>query len=93
MLEEAGLDAALWPDLPLAACVHSSRAEGTCWHSETLLVCNVVLPKDMQPHNQDGEVERFAVFSAEEALARMRAGEFTRDGILALALAVGEHVG
>jgi 8-oxo-dGTP pyrophosphatase MutT (NUDIX family) len=93
MQEEAGLDAAAWPDLPLAACVHSSRAEGNCWHSETLLVCHVVLSKDMRPHNQDGEVERFTVFSAEEALARMRSGEFTRDGILALALAVGEHEG
>lgn len=86
--EEAGLAASAWPDLRCAGTVHTCRTEGTRWHNETLIVSNVVLASGTVPHNQDGEVERFAIFTAPEVVQRMRAGEFTRDGVLTLALVV-----
>lgn len=88
MQEEAGLAASAWPELSCAGTIHTCRAEAMCWHSETLIVCNVVLDHSMVPQNQDGEVERFDSFAAPEVLHRMQAGEFTRDGILALALLI-----
>lgn len=88
MQEEAGLAASAWPALRCMGTVHTCRAEGSRWHNETLIVCNVVLAPGMVPQNQDGEVERFATFDARGTVQRMRAGEFTRDGVLSLALAV-----
>lgn len=88
MQEEAGLKASIWPQVNCSGAIHTSRREGSSWHNETLLVCQVVLPEDAQPNNQDGEVERFSTFDASEVLSRMRANEFTRDGVLTLAHAV-----
>jgi isopentenyldiphosphate isomerase len=88
MHEETGLEASIWPHLSCAGTVHVGRVEGASWHSETLIICHVLLPMGVKPNNQDGEVERFATFDAQETLMRMRSGEFTRDAVLALALAV-----
>jgi 8-oxo-dGTP pyrophosphatase MutT (NUDIX family) len=88
MMEEAGLQANLWPQVVCSGTIHTCRPEGASWHSETLIICHVVIPDGVHPLNQDGEVERFATFDAQEALFRMRAGQFTQDGVIALAVSL-----
>jgi 8-oxo-dGTP pyrophosphatase MutT (NUDIX family) len=73
----------------LTGILDTCRQDHDVWHSETLVVCNLLLAPDESPLNQDGEVQRFLRMSAPETIQRMKDGQFTRDGIISLAHGLG----
>jgi isopentenyldiphosphate isomerase len=85
LLEEAGLDAKQWPSVSCLGSFLSQQAETECFRSEKLYVINLDVPGDVQPMNQDGEVQCFELFDPHETIERMRQNQFTRDGVLTLA--------
>ena len=75
--------------IKLAGSVDTCRQDHEVWHSETLIVCNLLLEPGENPKNRDGEVQQFVPMSAPEAIQRMKDGLFTRDGIISLAYGLG----
>ncbi len=75
--------------IKLAGSVDTCRQDHEVWHSETLIVCNLLLEPGENPKNRDGEVQQFVPMSAPEAIQRMKDGLFTRDGIVSLACGLG----
>jgi 8-oxo-dGTP pyrophosphatase MutT (NUDIX family) len=75
--------------ITLMGYLHTCRQDRNVWHSETLIVCNLLLEPGENPRNLDGEVQRFLPMSAPETIQRMKDGQFTRDGIVSLAFGLG----
>jgi 8-oxo-dGTP pyrophosphatase MutT (NUDIX family) len=81
--EEAGLDLAGWP-LARGGRIQVTRVVPEGYQSEIVQIFDAVLPPATQPHNQDGEVECFAVLDTARALAAIERGEFTLEAALAI---------
>lgn len=87
--EEAGLRIeALQGLAPLdVITVRRPLAEG--WMVERMHVFEAVLPEGLEPHNQDGEVQRFERADEVRVVERLRAGDFTLEAALATLRAAG----
>lgn len=77
--EEAGIHASIARAISASGTVTAHRVEADGLHHEDLHVFNLLVPDDVVPVNQDGEVSGFLCLSASEAVDRMAAGEFTED--------------
>lgn len=90
LYEEAGINRErASASITLTGFLDTCRQDHDVWHSETLIVCNLLLEQGEDPRNLDGEVQRFLSMSAPETIQRMKDGQFTRDGIVSLAYGLG----
>lgn len=83
--EEAGLSAqnlARRTSLRIAAKLACRIPEG--YQVEELLVADCILPKDVSPANEDGEVSAFECMSMPDLLEHLAAGVFTLEAELAI---------
>lgn len=91
--EEAGLRLAQLPDLRRGGVVGETRScPGRLAHAyivQDLEWFTCVLPEDVRPRNQDGEVAEFRAMEPAEVARRMEAGEFAPDAALLLLTAFG----
>ena len=87
--EEAGALPAHTQHLQAYGLIRTARMDTGGWHDETLLVYNWACPERWTPHNQDGEVSEFLCLDAGQVLARVLAGEFTRDAVASLVQGLG----
>lgn len=83
--EEAGVPAEIAAGVQDQGAVHVRRPVAEGLHDEVLQVFRLDLPAGFVPRNQDGEVSEFLRLRPAEALARCRAGEFTRDAAAVMA--------
>ncbi len=84
--EEAGLESALLATAQPAGeyCVRRGLPEG--YQIEWVGVFDVVLPAQVVPQNQDGEVAQIRQATPAEVIERLAAGEFTLEAALAIGL-------
>jgi 8-oxo-dGTP pyrophosphatase MutT (NUDIX family) len=85
LYEEAGLPESLARQVQPAGHITTARMEAEGWHEETLLVFNLQLPPDVQPHNTDGEVSGFECLSLDEVMQRIAACDFSEDAACVVA--------
>jgi len=85
LYEEAGLPESLARQVRAAGHITTARMEAEGWHEETLLVFNLLLPPDVQPHNTDGEVSGFECLSLDEVMQRIAARDFSEDAACVVA--------
>lgn len=92
LYEEAGLPESLARQVQPAGHITTARMEAEGWHEETLLVFNLQIPPDVQPHNTDGEVSGFECLSPDEVMQRIVARDFSEDAacVVALGLLYGQ---
>lgn len=83
--EEAGLTDAVLNHLQYTGCCISLHQVSRGLHRECLHIFDVILPNELMPQNQDGEVASFALMSAEEAALAMCNGEMMNDSVLVTA--------
>lgn len=86
--EEAGLRLGRLRDLQHGGRVGTARPGtevATGYVVEQLDWYRCTVPDGVQPHNQDGEVERFSLMETDEVRSRMLRDEFTIDAALVLA--------
>ena len=81
--EEAGLPAALLQTLSCNSRRTSLRQVARGLHHECLYIFDAVLPFDMQPINQDGEVAAFLRMDLDELVTAMCQEQFMHDAFLA----------
>ena len=86
LYEEAGLPESLTRQVQPAGHITTARMEAEGWHEETLLVFNLQIPPDVQPHNTDGEVSGFECLSPDEVMQRIVARDFSEDAACVVAL-------
>jgi isopentenyldiphosphate isomerase len=88
MAEEAGLaeDLAVtaWANDYVTTC----RSVKGGWHYETLWVYNLLVPADVQPVNQDGEVAEFSLLSPQQVVQAIATKTMTVDASCVVAHAV-----
>ncbi len=82
--EEAGLDLATLLELRRGERITIRRPVAEGYMVEHLDVYTARLPKDVEPCNRDGEVERFECLDADALEARLARGEFTLEASLIL---------
>lgn len=80
--EEAGLPADFLKPLECQSKRLSLRPVSRGLHREVLYIFDIVLPKDFQPENQDGEVAEFSIFSITELTRAMYEGRLMNDALL-----------
>lgn len=85
LYEEAGLPESLTRQVQPAGHLTTARMEAEGWHEETLLVFNLQIPPDVQPHNTDGEVSGFECLSLDEVMQRIAARDFSEDAACVVA--------
>ena len=85
LYEEAGLFESLARQVQPAGHITTARMEAEGWHEETLLVFNLLIPADVQPHNTDGEVSGFECLSLDEVMQRIAARDFSEDAACVVA--------
>lgn len=85
LYEEAGLPESLARQVQPAGHITTARMEAEGWHEETLLVFNLQLPPDVQPHNTDGEVSGFECLSLDEVMQRIAERDFSEDAACVVA--------
>ena len=85
LYEEAGLPESLARQVQPAGHITTARMEAEGWHEETLLVFNLLLPPDLQPHNTDGEVSGFECLSVDEVMQRIAERDFSEDAACVVA--------
>ena len=83
--EEAGLTDAVLNRLQYTGRCISLHQVSRGLHRECLHIFDVILPNEVMPQNQDGEVASFALMSAEEAALAMCNGEMMNDSVLVTA--------
>ena len=88
MAEEAGLSEALAISAVPQGQVTTCRAVPRGWHYETLWVYNLLMPADVKPVNQDGEVAEFSLLSPQQVVQAIAAKHMTVDAACVLAHAV-----
>ena len=88
MAEEAGLSEALALTAVANGQVTTCRSVTRGWHHETLWVYNLVVPADVQPVNQDGEVAEFTLLSPQQVVQAIAAKTMTVDASCVIAHAV-----
>jgi isopentenyldiphosphate isomerase len=88
MAEEAGLAEALALTALPNGHVSTCRSEKPGWHQEVLLVYNLMVPSDVQPLNQDGEVAEFSLLSPQQVVQAIAAKRMTVDASCVIAHAV-----
>jgi 8-oxo-dGTP pyrophosphatase MutT (NUDIX family) len=88
MAEEAGLSADLAMTARPNGYVTTCRSVARGWHHETLWVYNLVVPADVQPVNQDGEVAEFSLLSPQQVVQAIAAKRMTVDASCVIAHAV-----
>ena len=81
--EEAGLSEAVLTPLQAQSVQHSLRAVSRGLHREWLHIFDAVLPEDVLPQNQDGEVAEFMQLTLAEVVAAMLDKRFMNDALLA----------
>ncbi|UOO82189.1 DUF4743 domain-containing protein [Uruburuella testudinis] len=81
--EEAGLLPPLLQGLDCRSCRLSMRRVSRGLHRERLHIFDVVLPPDVLPENQDGEVAEFMLMDCHELAAAMADGRLMNDALLA----------
>lgn len=91
LYEEAGLPESLARRVQPAGHITTARMEAEGWHEETLLVFNLQLPPDVQPHNTDGEVSGFECLSLDEVMQRIAARDFSEDAACVVAQGLLHH--
>jgi 8-oxo-dGTP pyrophosphatase MutT (NUDIX family) len=80
--EEAGLKLAGVAPPTKGGDVLLERPVAEGFQVETIVIFDLVLPDDVQPHNLDREVERFALREPRAVLQAIGAGEFTLEAAL-----------
>ena len=85
MAEEAGLSETLALTAVSDGHVSSCRVVATGWHHETLWVYNLLVPPDVTPVNQDGEVSEFACLSPKQVVDAIASDAFTVDAACVIA--------
>ena len=90
--EEAGLPENVLAVLQAQSMQHSLRAVSRGLHREWLHIFDVVLPENVVPQNQDGEVAEFMHMKLDEVVAAMLDQRFMNDALLAT-LDVFERLG
>jgi ADP-ribose pyrophosphatase YjhB (NUDIX family) len=88
MAEEAGLSEALALGAVAQGQVTTCRTVPRGWHFETLWVYNLLMPADVIPVNQDGEVSEFSLLSPQQVVQAIAAKHMTVDAACVLAHAV-----
>ncbi|OSI17175.1 NUDIX hydrolase [Neisseria dumasiana] len=81
--EEAGLDISLLHNLACQNQRLSVRPVARGLHNELLHIFDVVLPSEIHPENQDGEVAEFTLMNPTELTAAMCDGLMMNDAMLA----------
>ncbi len=81
--EEAGLSETVLTPLQAQSVQHSLRAVSRGLHREWLHIFDAVLPEDVLPQNQDGEVAEFMQLTLAEVVAAMLDKRFMNDALLA----------
>lgn len=91
--EEAGLHLAQLTQLAWGGRITTRRpsddGQGRGYVVEHIDWYRCVVPEDVVPNNQDGEVAQFALMEADEVAQRLQQGEFTTEAALILAMAAG----
>lgn len=82
-MEEAGLDEALLQNLSGQSRRRSCRPVSRGLHNEELFIFDIVLPPDVLPENQDGEVAEFRRMRIPELTEAMCSGLLMNDAFLA----------
>jgi 8-oxo-dGTP pyrophosphatase MutT (NUDIX family) len=88
MAEEAGLSEALASTAVANGQVTTCRSVARGWHHETLWVYNLVVPADVQPVNQDGEVAEFNLLAPQQVVQAIASKSMTVDASCVIAHAV-----
>jgi 8-oxo-dGTP pyrophosphatase MutT (NUDIX family) len=88
MAEEAGLSEALALTAVANGQVTTCRSVARGWHYETLWVYNLVVPADVRPVNQDGEVAEFTLLSPQQVVQAIASKSMTIDASCVIAHAV-----
>lgn len=88
MAEEAGLSEALALTAVASGQVTTCRSVARGWHHETLWVYNLLVPADVQPVNQDGEVAEFTLLSPQQVVQAIASKSMTVDASCVIAHAV-----
>ena len=88
MAEEAGLSESLALSAVAQGQVTTCRAVPRGWHYETLWVYNLLMPADVKPVNQDGEVAEFSLLSPQQVVQAIAAKHMTVDAACVVAHAV-----
>jgi 8-oxo-dGTP pyrophosphatase MutT (NUDIX family) len=88
MAEEAGISEVLALTAVSHGNVSTCRAVDRGWHHETLWVYNLLLPPDVTPINQDGEVSEFTCLSPKQVLEAIENNAFTLDAACVIAQGV-----
>jgi 8-oxo-dGTP pyrophosphatase MutT (NUDIX family) len=88
MAEEAGISEALALTATPSGQVSTCRSVARGWHHETLWVYNLLVPADVQPLNQDGEVAEFTLLSPQQVIQAIAAKAMTIDASCVIAHAV-----
>jgi len=85
MAEEAGVAETLALTAVSHGQVSTCRAVVTGWHHETLWVYKLLVPPDVMPVNQDGEVSEFTCLSPKQVVAAIASDAFTVDAACVIA--------
>jgi len=88
MAEEAGISEALAMTAVAHGKVSTCRSVATGWHHETLWVYNLLVPPEVTPINQDGEVSEFACMSPKQVVEAIANHAFTVDAACVMAQGV-----
>ena len=88
MSEEAGIAEALALSAVSQGKVSTCRSVANGLHHETLWVYNLLVPPDVQPINQDGEVSEFACLSPNQVVEAIASDAFTVDAACVIAQGV-----
>lgn len=93
-MEEAGLPPGMLEDrIDAHGCLFIARSVEAGWMNELSFAYSAKLPEDFRPQAADGEVERFALVSAEEALGLIEADAMMREAALALMSSMAAQAG
>lgn len=88
MAEEAGIFEALAMTAVAHGKVSTCRPVANGWHHETLWVYNLLVPPEVTPINQDGEVSEFACMSPKQVVEAIANHAFTVDAACVIAKGV-----
>jgi 8-oxo-dGTP pyrophosphatase MutT (NUDIX family) len=88
MAEEAGISEALAMTAVAHGKVSTCRSVANGWHHETLWVYNLLVPPEVTPINQDGEVSEFACMSPKQVVEAIANHAFTVDAACVIAQGV-----
>ena len=88
MAEEAGISEALAMTAVAHGKVSTCRSVANGWHHETLWVYNLLVPPEVTPINQDGEVSEFACMSPKHVVEAIANHAFTVDAACVIAQGV-----